>query len=65
MHIEKHVCLFLVLPGDRKSYLPEREGLSPGKTPLKLNDRKSSFRQTDRTTVLPSLNKHTHAGKRK
>lgn len=27
-------------------------------TPLKLNDRKSSFRQTDISTVLPSL--HTH-----
>lgn len=50
---------------DRKSYLPEREGRSPGKTPLKLNNRKSSFRQTEGPAVLPSLNTHTHAGKRK
>ncbi|XP_040000538.1 ETS domain-containing protein Elk-3-like isoform X3 [Xiphias gladius] len=48
-----------------KSYLPEREGRSPGKTPLKLNNRKSSFRQTEGPAVLPSLNTHTHAGKRK
>lgn len=61
------VCVEMLpaAPSDRTSYLPQREGLFSGQTPLKLNDRKSSFRQTDSTTVLPSPNTHTHAGKRK
>lgn len=32
-HVRACVFVFLVIPGNRTSYLPEREGLSPGRRP--------------------------------
>lgn len=61
------LCMFPAVPSDRTSHLAEKEGLSPGRRPLKLNDRKPSFRQTALQFFhhLTQTHTHTHAGKRK
>ena len=54
-------CVSVTGSSQSQDVLPTREGRSfSGMTPLELNDRKSSFRQTDSATVRPSLNTHTH-----
>lgn len=51
------VCVFLVVPGNRTSYLPEREGLSPGRRPWSWM---TGSPRLDRETVLQFFHHLTH-----
>lgn len=57
--VDLQVCVFLVVPGNRTSYLPEREGLSLGRRPWSWMTGSPRL-DRDSLTDLPSLNTHAH-----